>query len=177
MIPVLMTMSIYYLFMRLDCFGSSSYNKIKSKYFWHILYDGALGTWYGGATWFFPAWTLSIELYASYWVFRLAEVVREYRGRFYIYVYLVMWILIIDMGGLFQIVSYMLNGTEKNMPFFIIGVAFADMDTSEYRPFDKLRDLSLWWKIPLNLVLFTLFLFYGSNSNEREVHCFTDYDE
>ena len=66
---------------------------------------------------------------------------------------------------------------EGSMPFFIIGVAFADMETSEYRPFDKLRKLSLWWKVPLNTILFALFVIYGANTNEEAIHCYTDYDE
>ena len=32
----------------------------------------------------------------------------------------------------------------------------------EGRPLDKIRNLSMWWKVPLNLVLFTIFITYGS---------------
>jgi hypothetical protein len=60
-----------------------------------------LGTWFGGTRWFFPAWTLSIELYASYWVYLFAEILREYRGRFYIYFALILWTINVEAAGFF----------------------------------------------------------------------------
>lgn len=99
MIPVLIVMSIYYFFMRMDCFGESTYNKIKERVYLDVIYDGVLGTWYGNTRWFFPAWTLSVELYASYIIYRLCEVTREYRGRFYIYFILIVFILIVEAFG------------------------------------------------------------------------------
>ena len=102
MIPVLMTMSIYYLFMRMDCFGESTYNKIKPRTFGDVIYDGMIGTWQGGTRWFYPAWTLSVELFASFWVYRIAEVAKEYRGRFYIYIGAIMFVLAVSIGNLLQ---------------------------------------------------------------------------
>lgn len=142
-----------------------------------MIFDGLVGTWFGGTRWFYPAWTLSVELYASYWVYRIAEVAKEFRGRFYIYLGAIMFVQAVSIGGLLQYTGVGLMREESCLPFFIIGVAFADMETSEYRPFDKLRKLSLWWKVPLNTILFALFAIYGASANEESIHCYTDYDE
>lgn len=140
MIPMLIIISIYYFFMRMDCFGDSTYNKIKDHVFSEVLYDGLVGTWFGGTRWFFPAWTLSTELYASFWVYLLAEIAREFRGRFYIYFAMMMWTINIEIAGeLSPKDDLHCSGIELNMPFFVLGVALADLETSEYKTFDKLR--------------------------------------
>lgn len=177
MIPVLMILSLYYLFMRLDCFGSDTYEKIKGLTYLDFVYAGLIGTWYGETRWFFPAWTLSVELYASYIVYRIADFAIDYRGRYFIYVAFIISIVAIEAGGFLEYSQFSMFEEKYNFPFFIIGVAFADMETSKYRPFDRIRNLSLWWKIPLNTVLLALFLAYGSNTNKLETHCITGYDE
>jgi hypothetical protein len=63
------------------------------------------------------------------------------------------------------------------MPWFVLGVALADLECSEYKTFNKLRELDIWWKIPINTVLFVLFVIYGSNANRNYTHCYTEYDE
>jgi len=62
-------------------------------------------------------------------------------------------------------------------PFFFIGIALADLETSPVRPLDRLRNMSMWWKVPFNLLLITLFVLYGSNSNDGSEHCHTAVDE
>jgi hypothetical protein len=53
-----------------------------------------------------------------------------------------------------------------HIPVFFFGVMIADLETfKEYRPLDTLRDLSIWWKIPINFVLLFISLSYGSYSN------------
>jgi len=69
MLPLLVVLSIYYLFMKFDCFGHATYNKIKKKTFADILFDGIFATWFGDVSWFNPQWTLQIEFVASYFVF------------------------------------------------------------------------------------------------------------
>ena len=43
------------------------------------------------------------------------------------------------------------------------------------RPLDKIRLLSIWWKIPINTLLLFIFFTYGSWTGEG--HCLTTYDE
>ena len=45
----------------------------------------------------------------------------------------------------------------------------ADIESNpKSRPLDFLRDLSIWWKIPINLILFFIFITYGSfGGNDR----------
>ena len=48
---------------------------------------------------------------------------------------------------------------------FVFGIILSDIEhlTKGFgRPLDALRNLSIWWKIPLNLVLIVIFLIYGS---------------
>ncbi len=53
-----------------------------------------------------------------------------------------------------------------HFPVFFFGVIIADLETfKEYRPLDTLRDLNIWWKIPINVVLFFVAVSFGSYSN------------
>jgi len=90
MIPVLVIISIYFLFMKLDCFGKKTYEKILDKKFSDVLFDGMVSTWYGDTSWLTPTWTLSIELWATYLVYHLAQTARAYRGRFFIYLFVML---------------------------------------------------------------------------------------
>ena len=52
-----------------------------------------------------------------------------------------------------------------HLPTFIWGVMLADLECINIngrRPFDVIRKLSIWVKIPLNLFLFTLFVVFGT---------------
>ena len=50
-------------------------------------------------------------------------------------------------------------------PVFFFGVIIADLETfKDHRPLDTLRDLSIWWKIPINLVLLFIALSFGTYS-------------
>lgn len=56
-----------------------------------------------------------------------------------------------------------------HFPVFFFGVIIADLETfKEYRPLDTLRELSIWWKIPINLVLFFVSVSFGSYSNNAK---------
>lgn len=72
MLPVLMTLSLYYFIARLDVFGESTYNKIKNKSFIDLIYAGMLETWYGGWSFIEPTWTLSVEMWATYLIYLVA---------------------------------------------------------------------------------------------------------
>jgi hypothetical protein len=117
MIPVLMILSLYYLFMRLDCFGSDTYEKIKGLTYLDMIYAGVIGTWYGETRWFFPAWTLSVELYASYIVYRISDFAIDYRGRYFIYVAFIISIMMIEAGGFLEYSQFAMFEEKYNFPF------------------------------------------------------------
>jgi hypothetical protein len=49
------------------------------------------------------------------------------------------------------------------LPHFFIGVLLCDLDNAEGGSYiDKVRNLNLWYKIPLNSILLFLFFIYGS---------------
>ena len=65
-----------------------------------MMLDGLIGTWIGsshGKEYTWAAWTLTVELFASFWVYLIAFVVINYEARWCIYaativpVYLTMW--------------------------------------------------------------------------------------
>lgn len=85
MLPVLMILSIYYFFARLDLFGKSTYNLLKNKTFGNVLWAGMLETWWGGWSFMAPTWTLGIELWATFLVYLVALTAHNYQGRFFFY--------------------------------------------------------------------------------------------
>ena len=49
------------------------------------------------------------------------------------------------------------------LPIFFFGVILADMETIPTgRPLDRIRNLDIKWKVPINILLFTIFIVYGS---------------
>jgi len=77
--------------------------------------------------------------------------------------------------GYIKMVETNLSKMLVHIPIFIVGVAFADSESLKRRPLDSIRELSIWWKIPINTILVAIFLTYGSYSGEG--HCLTAYDE
>ena len=57
---------------------------------------------------------------------------------------------------------------------FLVGVTLADLETMDPRPLDWLRKLNIWWKIPINFVLFALFVSYGSYGGDGRCHLAKD---
>lgn len=58
------------------------------------------------------------------------------------------------------------------LPLFTFGVIFSDVENlklpkGELMPFEKMRQLAWYWKIPINLVLVILFTFYGSTIEQE----------
>lgn len=52
---------------------------------------------------------------------------------------------------------------RQHMPTFFWGVMFCDMEHDKnIRRLDSLRNLDWWWKVPINLTLFSIFIFFGS---------------
>jgi peptidoglycan/LPS O-acetylase OafA/YrhL len=55
------------------------------------------------------------------------------------------------------------------LPVFFFGVAFADMENLKPRsPLEWLRELSIWWKIPINLLLLVIIVSWGSYSGDGQ---------
>ena len=163
MLPVLMILSIYLLFARTDCFGESTFNKIKNRTFTELLYAALLETWCGSSTRFInPTWTLGIEYWATMLVYIVAFTAHSYRGRFFFYVGLVVSFWAIDYLGFLNLIPWTPNNGFSYMPLFLIGVAISDMENMVHRPLDRIRDLHWGWKIPLNTVLIAIILIWGS---------------
>ena len=72
MLPVLMIISIYYLFLKLDAMGDHTFIRIKNKTFWNLLNDTIFLTWFGDDSWSTATWTLSIELFATFFIYILS---------------------------------------------------------------------------------------------------------
>ena len=167
----------------MDWFGKNTFGKIRYKNIGNLIFDGLAGTWFGDDTWTIATWTLSIELLATYLIYVAAQAAVQYRGRFFIYfaIILIFWMFqflgfldIVDAGGTAQ-KDRMLTRGFRHLPLFFIGVVFADIESLEKRPLDKVRNLSIWWKIPINTVLLAIFLVYGSYTGDD--HCYTAYDD
>jgi peptidoglycan/LPS O-acetylase OafA/YrhL len=107
MLPVLMILSIYLLFARFDCFGESTYNKIKNKTFTNLLYTAMFETWAGPTLSFIgPTWTLGIEFWATYLIYIVAFTAHAYRGRFFFYAALIFFFWSIEWLGFLNLVPW-----------------------------------------------------------------------
>ena len=129
MIPVLMILSIYLLFARTDCFGESTYNKIKNKTFLNLLYTAMFEIWAGPSISFIePTWTLGIEFWATYLVYLVAFTGHAYRGRFFYYVALIFFFWSVEYLGFLNLIPWTTGRAHTNMPYFLIGLALSDME-------------------------------------------------
>jgi len=91
--PVLMINSLYYLFMKFDAMGVDTFYRLKHKTFMSLIRDGLFGTWFGDDSWTTATWTMSIEFYATFFVYLLSQTAAKYRYRFTLYFLAVMFIL------------------------------------------------------------------------------------
>jgi peptidoglycan/LPS O-acetylase OafA/YrhL len=86
MLPLL---TIYYLYYFVAHIGwttdEKSLAKIKGKYFFDVLVDGTIGVWFGNNDYTYVTWTLSVEMWASFYVFIVAETVTFYQHRWALY--------------------------------------------------------------------------------------------
>jgi len=75
MLPMFVVLSIYYLVAKLDIpQPMKTFAKIKHKQFPQLCLDGLIGVWFMNQDYMGLTWTLSVELFASYWIFLLAFV-------------------------------------------------------------------------------------------------------
>lgn len=163
MLPVLMIVSLYYLCLKLDFMGDYTFERIKTKTFVDLIFDTIFLTWFGDDSWSTATWTLSIELFATFFIYLLSQTAVQYRNRYWIYfgAFLFIWFpMITDFQGW---TKYKVHKTISLFPVFFVGTILADLENIKpRRPLDGVRKLSIWWKIPLNLVAFALFVLYGS---------------
>jgi uncharacterized phage-like protein YoqJ len=68
--------------------------KVKQKYIWELFLDTIIGTWFGNNDYACVTWTLGVELWASFYVYLLAETVVFYRSRVYIYGAVILMLII-----------------------------------------------------------------------------------
>ena len=69
MLPVLMIISLYYLFMKVDAMGPDTFLRLKKKTFFDLIWDGVFGTWFGDDSWTTATWTMSIEFFATFFIY------------------------------------------------------------------------------------------------------------
>jgi len=86
--------------------------------------------------------------------------------------------MVTEVLGATMVVKTKMNRLFLSFPLFFLGLALSDLETMpDGGPLAKVRAIHWGWKIPLNLLLFAVFLIYGSNSNEENANCYTGYDE
>jgi peptidoglycan/LPS O-acetylase OafA/YrhL len=129
--------------------------------------DGLFGTWFAdddkNDTWLTPTWTLSIELWATFFVYLLAQTVRFYKGREWIYVIAIGSLTFISFTDYKKATSWGLKKFWRHLPLFFMGTAFCDMEFIKgWRPIDNFRNINIWLAILRNIVLLAIFLLYGS---------------
>lgn len=98
MLPVLGIFPLYYFFVKIDFWPQydtpASLVKVKDKSFGMLLLDCLIGTWFGNKDYTSAAWTLSVELWSSFYVFIIAETIVHYKYRWYLYSVLILFIAI-----------------------------------------------------------------------------------
>ena len=74
MLPYWVIISLYYLVVKSGWTSpkKSRLNPIKKKDFLNLIFDGLFGCWFGDYSYTVAAWTLSVELWSSFFVYLLA---------------------------------------------------------------------------------------------------------
>ena len=133
-------------------------------------------------------WTLSVELFASYWIFLLAFVAIHYRGRYWLYVLILTFLYVPRITDAYHYTNFGFQSMHsvpknrlfdtairQNMPLFFIGVMFCDLEHDpKIRRLDTLRNLPWYFKVPVNISLIILFFFYASVEEEQNDHLRSD---
>ena len=81
-------------------------NEIKHKSFLQLVLDGLIGIWFMNIDYTAVTWTLSIELFASYAIFLISFVVIQYRGRYWIYLFLFCFLYIPKLTDAHRYTNY-----------------------------------------------------------------------
>jgi hypothetical protein len=163
-----MILSIYYFFLKIGAMGPHTFLRIKKKSFYDLMMDSLFGTWFGDASWSGATWTLSIELFATFFIYLFTQTSTQYRNRSVLYFMIIGFVFFPEISDSYDMTKYRLPELVKYIPIFFFGVAFADIETHPARPLDKVRELSIWWKIPLNTLLIIIIVSWGSYSGDGQ---------
>ena len=169
MLPVLVIISLYYVVVKLALTNKNAFLLIKRKNFANLLLDGLIGTWFGNNEYTVVTWTLSIELWATFFVYLLAFVSIQFKWRYAIYIILLPFLWIPLITDNYKITDYGLgrgrNRLVESLPMFFIGTLLCDSEFvfETWRPLDYARRWGIWMSLLRNTVLALLFLIYGSN--------------
>jgi hypothetical protein len=137
------------------------------------LFDGVFGVWFGNNDYAYVTWTLSVELWATFFVFMLAQTVVNYSNRWILYLTVILFLYMPRIAEDLDFINYQFRTSHNTsyidtnlrayIPYFTYGVIFADMENLRGSiPLDYLRELPYKYKVPLNCFLAFLFLSYGS---------------
>lgn len=94
MLPVLMILSLYHFFAKIDAFGENTFKKVYKKTYLELLSDSLFGVWFGDNSWSTPTWTLSIELVATFFIYLLSQTAVKYRNRWIIYTFVCLLVFV-----------------------------------------------------------------------------------
>jgi peptidoglycan/LPS O-acetylase OafA/YrhL len=78
MIPLWVIISIYYFVVKIGFVGPQTFKAVKKKNFLQMIIDGTIGTWVGNTDYTFASWTLTVELIASFFIYLIANTIRNY---------------------------------------------------------------------------------------------------
>lgn len=173
MIPVLVSISIYYTVIKFGVTEEKAFPRLKRKNFGTLLLDGLFGTWFGNKDYTVVTWTLSIELWASFFIYLVAFVSIEYRWRYILYILVILFIWIPLITDSYLITNYGLEKHQQkfieHLPMFFIGTLLCDSEFifKGWRPLDAVRRWNIWLSILRNTVLLFLFFAYGSYEGQK----------
>jgi peptidoglycan/LPS O-acetylase OafA/YrhL len=176
MLPVLFTLTLYYLVVKFGVTYKYAFPAVKRKNFGLLLLDGLVGTWLGNNDYTVVTWTLSIELWASFLIYILALVTINYRWRYMIYFFIFVFIWTAVITDAYKYTDYGVgNGKSRFVaciPMFFIGTLICDSEQmfKTWRPLDYVRRWGLCLSILRNIVLLFLFFSYGSYIGKDACH-------
>ena len=101
MFPVYVILLLIYFFQRMDCYGDDAMEDTKDKNWLDAFGDGLVGVWFAtepyNNSWLTPLWTITIELWATYYIYILAMSIRFYKGRRWIYGIIIFFLITIHI--------------------------------------------------------------------------------
>lgn len=124
-----------------------------------------------------PTWTLGIEFWATFMIYLISLTGHNYKGRFFFYVSIIIFFFSMQYIGFLNLTYYKVNMFLYQLPYFFIGIVFSDMENMVERPLDRIRNLHWGWKVPINIVLISMFLVWGSSVTETKTECLTGSDD
>lgn len=121
--------------------------------------------------WISPTWTLSIELISTFWIYLLAQTVRKYEKRYWLYIFVIVPLLFVHTLEAVKAVPWTLSRIFIHLPHFFIGTAAADIEFMEdWRPLDYIRfptNSGRDWGLAILRNVFLLFIFFSFGMADR----------